>query len=56
LIAVGQQSSSLLRDCTITAVPRFPGPILKGKTYVATFELNDVNGTVLERRLTIRGT
>jgi hypothetical protein len=56
LIAVGQQSSQLLRDCTITAVPRFPGPILKGKTYVATFELNDVNGIVLERRLTIRGT
>jgi hypothetical protein len=56
LVAVGQQSSSLLRDCTITAVPRFPGPIAKGKSYVATFELNDVNGTVLERRLTIRGT
>jgi hypothetical protein len=56
LIAVGQQSSSLLRDCTITAVLRFPGPIAKGKSFIATFELNDVNGIVLERRLTIRGT
>ncbi len=57
LLEVGQQSSPLLRDCTITARLRFPGSgIAKGVSYTATFELNDANGILLERRLTIRGT
>ena len=55
LIAVGQQSSPLLRDCTITArLQRFT--VAKGQTYTATFAMNDINGTVLSRKLTIRGT
>ncbi len=53
LIAVGQQTSPLLRDCTISARLRFN--VAKGQTYTATFALNDINGTVLNRRLTIRG-
>jgi hypothetical protein len=56
LIGVGQQSSPLLRDCTIAARLRFKRPIAKGQTYTATFELNDHNGNALSRRLTIRGT
>jgi len=57
LLEVGQQSSPLLRDCTITARLRFPGSgIAKGVSYTATFELNDANGILLERQLTIRGT
>jgi hypothetical protein len=56
LMAVGQQSSPLLRDCTIAARVRFRGPIAKGETYTATFELNDRNGILLTRSLTIRGT
>ena len=56
LLSVGQQSSPLLRDCTITARLRFPGGgIARGVTYTATFELNDINGETLNRRLTIRG-
>jgi hypothetical protein len=54
LVKVGQQSSSLRGDCTITV--RLRGfTIARNKSYVATFELNDINGTVLARRLTIRG-
>jgi hypothetical protein len=57
LIEVGQQSSPLLRDCTITARLRFPGGgVARGVTYTATFELNDIHGETLTRRLTIRGT
>lgn len=57
LVEVGQQSSPLLRDCMITARLRFRGGgIAKGVTYTATFELNDANGILLDRRLTIRGT
>jgi hypothetical protein len=56
LISVGQQSSPLLRDCTITARLRFPGGIQRRVTYTATFALNDANGILLDRRLTIRGT
>ena len=56
LIDVGQQSATLLRDCTIAARLRFRRPISKGQTYTATFELNDENGILLTRRLTIRGT
>jgi len=53
LIAVGQQSSPLRIDCTISARLRFVAA--KGQTYTATFDLNDRNGFVLHRRLTIRG-
>jgi hypothetical protein len=53
LIAVGQQTSPLRVDCTITARLRFN--VVKGQSYVATFALNDINGTVVNRRLTIRG-
>ena len=56
LIDVDQQSSALRRDCTITARLRVRGGIRKGVTYTATFELNDRNGIIVERRLTIRGT
>jgi hypothetical protein len=54
LIAVGQQTSALRQDCTITARLRFQ--VVKGQTYTATFALNDIHGVVLNRRLTIRGT
>jgi hypothetical protein len=54
LIAVGQQTSALAMDCTITARLRFT--VAKRQTYTATFALNDRNGTALSRRLTIRGT
>jgi hypothetical protein len=54
LIAVGQQTSPLRADCTITARLRFK--VVKGQTYIATFALNDISGNVLNRRLTIRGT
>ena len=54
LIAVGQQSSPLRIDCTVTARLRFT--VVKKQTYVATFALNDINGTVLNRRLAITGT
>jgi hypothetical protein len=56
LISVGQQSSPLLRDCTIAARLRVRGGIARGKTYSVTFELNDANGILLSRRLTLRGT
>ncbi len=57
LLAVDQQTSPLQRDCTISARLRFPGGgIARGVTYTATFELNDINGDKLNRRLTIRGT
>ena len=56
LIAVGQQTSALRLDCTINARLRFRSPMVKGVAYVATFALNDKNGVVLSRRLTIRGT
>jgi hypothetical protein len=52
---VGQQTSLLRSDCTITARLRFRTPVVKGETYVATFELNDHNGILLSRTLTIRG-
>ena len=57
LIAVDQQTSPLRSDCTITARLRFPrGGVQRNKTYTATFALNDINGTVLNRRLAIRAT
>jgi len=54
LIAVDQQTSPLKIDCTISARLRFN--VAKGQTYTATFALNDRNGIVLNRRVTIRGT
>jgi hypothetical protein len=57
LISVGQQTAALKLDCTIDALIRFERPgVVKGKTYVATFALNDRNGIVLNRRFTILGT
>jgi hypothetical protein len=54
LVAVGQQTSPLRADCTITArLQRFR--VAKGVTYSATFALNDRNGLNLSRTLTIRG-
>jgi hypothetical protein len=55
LIAVGQQTSPLRVDCTITARLRFP--VAKGQTYTANFDLNAPagGGVNLTRRLTIRG-
>ncbi|HXG77268.1 MAG TPA: cellulase family glycosylhydrolase [Gaiellaceae bacterium] len=56
LIAVDQQTSRLRADCTLSAVLRFPPPgAARGQTYTATFELNDINGVTLTRRLTIVG-
>jgi Cellulase (glycosyl hydrolase family 5) len=54
LIAVGQQTSPLRLDCSISARLRFN--VGKGQTYIATFALNDRSGVVLNRRVTIRGT
>jgi len=54
LVGVGQQASPLRADCTIAV--RLRGfTVAMNKSYVATFELNDVNGVELKRRLTIRG-
>jgi hypothetical protein len=53
---VGQQSAPLRVDCSIAARIRVKGGVLKGRTYIATFALNDASGVVLNRRLTIRGT
>jgi hypothetical protein len=54
LVGVGQQASPLKADCTIAV--RLRGfTVAKNKSYVATVELNDINGIVLKRRLTIRG-
>ena len=54
LIEVGQQTAPLRADCTINARLQFT--VAKRQTYTATFALNDANGVVLNRRLTIRGT
>jgi hypothetical protein len=56
LIAVGQRSSRLRRDCSIVTWLRLPHPVARGKRYRATFALNDRNGIFLHRRITIRGT
>jgi hypothetical protein len=56
LVAVGQQSSRLLRDCAVSATLRFRRPVVKGQTHTARIELNDANGIFLDRRLTIRST
>jgi hypothetical protein len=56
LVSVGQQSANLLRDCTIAARIRFRSAVARGATYRVSFELNDRNGIVLTRLVTIRGT
>ena len=56
LIEVGQQTAPLRADCTIAARIRIPGGVVRGTTYTATFAMNDADGIVLNRRLTIRGT
>ena len=56
LVAVGQQTSPLRVDCTITArLQNFR--VAKGQTYTATFDLNSPGGggVLLKRQLTIRG-
>jgi Cellulase (glycosyl hydrolase family 5) len=58
LISVGQQSSPLKRDCTISARLRFKGnqSVKKKTSYTATFALNASSGAELTRTITIRGT
>ena len=54
LVGVGQQSTTLQASCTVNV--RLSGfTVSRNASYVATFELNDVNGEELTRRLTIRG-
>jgi hypothetical protein len=54
LVGVGQQASPLRADCTIAV--RLRGfTVATNKSYVATFDLNNVHGVELKRRLTIRG-
>jgi hypothetical protein len=53
LLAVGQQTAPLQANCTVNVrLGRFT---VARKTYVATIELNDVNGEKLTRQVTIRG-
>jgi hypothetical protein len=54
LVAVGQRAAPLQADCTISV--RLGGfRVARKASYVATFELNDINGEELTRRVTIRG-
>ena len=55
LLSVGQQTASLRRDCTVAARVTVKGGVKKGVTYTVTFVLNDINGVVLNRRITARG-
>jgi hypothetical protein len=55
LLSVGQQSAPLKRDCTIGARVTVKGGVKKGVTYTVTFELNDLSGVQLNRRITIVG-
>ena len=53
LVRVGQQSALLQSNCTINVrLGRFT--VAKKAAYVATFELNDIHGEELTRRVTIR--
>lgn len=55
LVDVGQAAPPLQANCTITV--RLDGFKIARKTsYVVTFDLNDINGETLTRRVTIRGT
>ena len=54
LVDVGQRAAPLQADCTISL--RLGGfRVAKKGSYLATFELNDINGEKLTRRVTIRG-
>jgi hypothetical protein len=54
LVGVGQQSTPLQASCTVNV--RLTGfTVSRNARYTATFELNDVNGEELTRRMTIRG-
>jgi hypothetical protein len=54
LVDVGQAAAPLQSNCTITL--RLNGfTVTRKTTYVATFDLNDINGEVLTRQVTIRG-
>ena len=54
LVRVGQRAVPLQANCTINL--RLGGfKVAKKASYVATFELNDINGERLTRRVTIRG-
>jgi hypothetical protein len=54
LVDVGQATASLQANCTITV--RLDGfKVAQAKSYVVTFDLNDINGETLTRRVTIRG-
>jgi hypothetical protein len=54
LVGVGQRAASLQADCTINV--RLGGfKVARTTSYLATFELNDINGVELTRRVTIRG-
>jgi hypothetical protein len=55
LVDVGQVAAPLQSNCTITL--RLNGfKVAKTTSYVATLDLNDVNGETLTRVVTIRGT
>ena len=54
LVDLGQVAAPLHANCTITV--RLDGLKITRKTYVVTFDLNDINGETLTRRVTIRGT
>jgi Cellulase (glycosyl hydrolase family 5) len=55
LVRVGQQAAPLQANCTVNVrLGRFA--VAKKAAYVVTFELNDINGELLKRRVTIRGT
>jgi hypothetical protein len=55
LVEVGQVAAPLQANCTISV--RLDGFKVAQKTsYVVTFDLNDINGETLTRRVTIRGT
>jgi hypothetical protein len=55
LVGVGQSAVPLQADCTINL--RLRGfRVAKKASYEATFELNDINGEELTRRVKIRGT
>ena len=55
LTDVGQQTAPLRADCTIAARIRVKGGVARRVTYTVTFAMNDRNGIVLNRRLTLRG-
>jgi hypothetical protein len=54
LVDVGQATAPLQANCTITV--RLDGfKVAQTKSYIVTFDLNDINGETLTRRVTIRG-